>query len=73
MAGTGRRRGRAVVQTAWTATAATQASVSGEQSRRFLLVLGNTKRKPMVCALSWFWNETTKIHFVQLLDIENQK
>jgi hypothetical protein len=71
MAGTGRRSGRDLLQTAPIAMAAAQAITSGEHSRRFLSIFGNTKRKVMVCGLSWFWDETTKRKlFVELFDKE---
>ena len=57
MAGTGRRSGRDLLQTAPIATAAAQAINSGEHSRRFLSAFGTTKRNVMVYTLSWFWDE----------------
>jgi hypothetical protein len=38
-----------------------QSTNRGEQSWRFLSVFAITKRNVMVCTLSWFWDETTKI------------
>jgi len=57
MAGTGRRSGRDLLQTAPIATAAAQAINSGEHSRRFLSAFGTTKRNVMFYTLSNLWDE----------------